>query len=62
VSTESELRDWRNGQTNAVRMCAAILAIEGYTDIDPQARLVDPMTGKTSWPGARARPEPQPPL
>lgn len=42
MSTESELRDWRNGQTNAVRMCAAILAIEGYTDIDPQAPLGGP--------------------
>jgi hypothetical protein len=42
MSTESELRDWRSGQTNAERMCAAILAIEGYTDIDPQAPLGGP--------------------
>jgi len=42
MSTESELRDWRDGQTNAERMCAAILAIDGYTDIDPQAPLGGP--------------------
>lgn len=42
MPTESELRDWRSGQTNAERMCAAILAIDGYTDIDPQAPLGGP--------------------
>lgn len=42
MSTESELRDWRDGQTNAERLCAGILAISGYTDIDPQAPLGGP--------------------
>ncbi len=42
MSTESELRDWRDGQTNAERLCAGILAISGYADIDPQAPLGGP--------------------
>lgn len=42
MSTESELRDWRDGQTNAERLCAGILSISGYTDIDPQAPLGGP--------------------
>lgn len=29
MSTESELRDWRDGQTNAERRCAGILSISG---------------------------------
>jgi hypothetical protein len=42
VSPRSELRDWRNGQTNAERTCAAILAINGYTDVDPPTPLGGP--------------------
>jgi hypothetical protein len=33
------LREWRSGHTLAERLCAGILAIEGFTDIDPQAPL-----------------------
>jgi len=39
VSTESELRDWRYGPIQAERLCAAILDVEGFTDVDPQATL-----------------------
>ncbi|MEU1735314.1 Fic family protein [Streptosporangium sp. NPDC020145] len=42
MSTESDLRDWRGGQINAERMCASILAINDYIDIDPQAPLGGP--------------------
>jgi fido (protein-threonine AMPylation protein) len=42
MSTESELRDWRGGQTNAERLCAGLLTISGYTDVDPQAPLGGP--------------------
>lgn len=42
MSTESELHDWREGQTNAERLCAGILTIHGYTDVDPQAPLGGP--------------------
>lgn len=39
MSTEQELEDWRRGQIFAERLCAAVLAVEGFTDIDPQAPL-----------------------
>jgi fido (protein-threonine AMPylation protein) len=42
VSTESILRDWRFGQVQAERLCAGILHIEGYQDVDPQAPLGGP--------------------
>jgi fido (protein-threonine AMPylation protein) len=42
MSTELELRDWRGGQTNAERLCAGVLAINGFVDIDPQAPLGGP--------------------
>lgn len=42
MSTETELRDWRHGQTNAERLCAGILGICGFVDIDPQAPLGGP--------------------
>lgn len=42
MSTESELHDWRGGQTNAERLCAGILAVSSYVDIDPQAPLGGP--------------------
>lgn len=42
MSTETDLRDWRGGQTNAERLCAGILGINGYMDIDPQAPLGGP--------------------
>jgi fido (protein-threonine AMPylation protein) len=39
VSTEGELRDWRLGSIMAERLAAAILSLEGFLDIDPQATL-----------------------
>jgi hypothetical protein len=39
VSTETELKNWRNGQTQAERMCADLLALQAFDDIDPQAPL-----------------------
>lgn len=42
MSTETELKEWRQGSTNAERLCAGILAINGYTDIDPQAPIGGP--------------------
>src|SRR5262245_56470607 len=39
VSTEGKLREWRDGSTKAERLCAAILAIEGFSNIDPQSPL-----------------------
>lgn len=40
--TELRLVAWRDGATQAERLAAAILAISGYTDIDPQAPLGGP--------------------
>jgi Fic/DOC family len=42
VDTEIRLRVWRRGQTIAERLCAGILRISGYTDVDPQAPLGGP--------------------
>jgi fido (protein-threonine AMPylation protein) len=39
VSTEGDLRDWRYGAIQAERLAAAILDLEGFTDVDPQATL-----------------------
>jgi fido (protein-threonine AMPylation protein) len=42
VATETELREWRYGQTQAERLCAALLHIEGFDGVDPQAPLGGP--------------------
>ncbi|MDR3617200.1 MAG: Fic family protein [Candidatus Obscuribacterales bacterium] len=42
MSTESEIKDWRYGSTQAERMCAQILVLEKYEDVDPQAPLGGP--------------------
>lgn len=42
VTTESVLRDWRFGQTQAERLCAGILSIEGFHAVDPQHPLGGP--------------------
>jgi hypothetical protein len=39
MSTESELREWRFGSTQAERLAAAILALDGHRDVTPQAPL-----------------------
>jgi fido (protein-threonine AMPylation protein) len=41
-ATDSTLRDWRYGQTQAERLCAGLLHAEGFTDIDPQCPLGGP--------------------
>jgi fido (protein-threonine AMPylation protein) len=40
--TEGALRCWRYGQTQAERLAAAVLHIEGYEDVDPQHPLGGP--------------------
>jgi hypothetical protein len=42
MSTESELRNWRHGQTHAERLVAGLLHIEGYKKVDPQHPLGGP--------------------
>lgn len=42
MPTELILRDWRYGQTQSERLCAALLHIEGFTSIDPQCPLGGP--------------------
>lgn len=42
MHTETFLRDWRMGQVNAERLCAGLLRIGGYSDVDPQAPLGGP--------------------
>lgn len=42
VLTELVLRHWRYGQAIAERMCACVLQLSGYADIDPQAPLGGP--------------------
>lgn len=42
MSTEGELTVWRKGQIIAERLCADLLPIEGYKDIDPQSPLGGP--------------------
>lgn len=39
MSTESELREWRTGSTQAERLAAALLALDGHRDVTPQAPL-----------------------
>ena len=41
-ATESVLRDWRYGSTQAERLCAAILHLESFEDVDPQHPLGGP--------------------
>ena len=41
-STESVLHDWRYGQPQAERLCAALMHIEGFESIDPQHPLGGP--------------------
>jgi hypothetical protein len=41
-AAEGMVRDWRFGNVQAERMCAALLHIEGYEDIDPQHPLGGP--------------------
>ena len=40
--TEQILTSWRYGQTQAERLCAGILALEGFHSIDPQCPLGGP--------------------
>src|SRR5688572_6763491 len=42
MTTESELRDWRYGQTQAERLVAALLHLEGFENVDPQHPLGGP--------------------
>lgn len=42
LSTELLLENWRSGPTLAERLAATILALEGYSSIDPQAPLGGP--------------------
>lgn len=42
ASTESQLREWRLGQVGAERLAAAILHLDGFEDVDPQAPLGGP--------------------
>lgn len=39
MTTESELREWRYGSTQAERLAAALLALDGHYDVTPQAPL-----------------------
>lgn len=42
ASTEGTLRDWRYGNTQAERLCAALLHLESFEDVDPQHPLGGP--------------------
>lgn len=42
MTTESALRDWRYGQTQAERLITALLHLEGFEDVDPQHPLGGP--------------------
>lgn len=37
--TETQLKDWRYGQTQAERLCAGILSVEEFKSVDPQSPL-----------------------
>ncbi len=41
-STDTTLWDWRYGQTQAERLCADILQVDGFSSIDPQCPLGGP--------------------
>jgi hypothetical protein len=42
AATDTTLRDWRYGQPQAERLCADLLQVEGFSDIDPQCPLGGP--------------------
>lgn len=42
MTTEIRLRDWRGESINAERLCADLLQILGYSDVDPQATPGEP--------------------
>lgn len=42
AATDTTLWDWRYGQTQAERLCAGVLQVEGFQDIDPQSPLGGP--------------------
>ena len=42
IPTELILRDWRFGQTEAERLCAAVMHADGFQSIDPQCPLGGP--------------------
>jgi hypothetical protein len=42
AATDTTLRDWRYGQTQAERLCADLLHVEEFSDIDPQSPLGGP--------------------
>lgn len=42
MTTESALREWRYGQTQAERLVASLLHLEGYEGVDPQHPLGGP--------------------
>lgn len=44
--TEAVLHDWRYGQTQAERLCAAIMHLEGFEGVDPQHPLGGPDENK----------------
>lgn len=42
TATEGALREWRYGSTQAERLCAALLYLESFEDVDPQHPLGGP--------------------
>lgn len=42
AATDTTLWDWRYGQPQAERLCADLLQVEGFSDIDPQCPLGGP--------------------
>ncbi|MFH1069162.1 MAG: Fic family protein [Candidatus Glassbacteria bacterium] len=42
AATDTTLWDWRYGQAQAERLCADLLQVEGFIDIDPQSPLGGP--------------------
>jgi hypothetical protein len=42
MSTEATLREWRYGNAQAERLCAALLQLESFEDVDPQHPLGGP--------------------
>lgn len=42
IPTETILQDWRYGQTQSERLCAELLYVEGFQNIDPQSPLGGP--------------------
>ena len=42
ATTEGAIRDWRYGSTQAERLCAALLYLEAFQDVDPQHPLGGP--------------------